>query len=614
MIINANVQNKRLTFEGAPYIVCGNDDYKIHFTFDAEWEAELTRTACFVYVLDGRLVRQDVPFNSNEVAVPPVYNTSEVRVGLFSGTKRTTTAGHIPCVPSIRCGAAVPGELTLDQYEQLMEIVTRLDSPERVDELVQQYFQEHPVDKYFTPHVSEDGVLSWTNNAGLENPPDMIIKGGHGEPGRDGKDGAISFNDMTEEQHADLVARLDENGLRMQKGSPYGVFAVGKFADMTSVDSFTLDTLKNIHTIEKNVYTSGNYYATPRTLVGIYKDGANYFKLYIQGYNVLLEHVVAGTKTTKTYTNTVRTLTPYSDVYTTMDFDIGVVRVVGRLGDTIATIIEEDISAYDLSAFDTFKIICGAGKYQGYQSVIYVRINDYFNHLELLKFKQTVADYNSLPVVSGEKNVYYPTSLTIGGTVTSTISNTHKVANVSMTAENYFAMNGTSTEVSGKQRITGVVRFKCTNIAEGSYLRTGANSTTHAVSEDGTESVNMAQGFAPREGVWYYLATTTAAGWAYTMSYGVRAKGDFTIEVEALYFAYPQSINLCADTWNGSHFTGALPFSGTNVNFTSVTLYESRMSTMDFVPRFAFCADVSTGVDKTLYINGGTNKIAVGTF
>lgn len=43
---------------------------------------------------------------------------------------------------------------------------------------------------YFTPSVSADGLLSWTNNGGLENPASVNIKGADGAPGKDGKNGA----------------------------------------------------------------------------------------------------------------------------------------------------------------------------------------------------------------------------------------------------------------------------------------------------------------------------------------------------------------------------------------------------------------------------------------
>lgn len=33
----------------------------------------------------------------------------------------------------------------------------------------------------FTPHVSEDGILSWTNDRGVDNPPPVSIRGPQGE-------------------------------------------------------------------------------------------------------------------------------------------------------------------------------------------------------------------------------------------------------------------------------------------------------------------------------------------------------------------------------------------------------------------------------------------------
>ncbi len=44
----------------------------------------------------------------------------------------------------------------------------------------------------FTPHVSEEGVLSWTNDGNLQNPPAVSIKGEKGEPG-DGSTASVPF-------------------------------------------------------------------------------------------------------------------------------------------------------------------------------------------------------------------------------------------------------------------------------------------------------------------------------------------------------------------------------------------------------------------------------------
>jgi hypothetical protein len=43
--------------------------------------------------------------------------------------------------------------------------------------------------QYFMPHVSSEGVLSWTNNAGLENPEPVDIRGPQGTTGATGPQG-----------------------------------------------------------------------------------------------------------------------------------------------------------------------------------------------------------------------------------------------------------------------------------------------------------------------------------------------------------------------------------------------------------------------------------------
>lgn len=72
----------------------------------------------------------------------------------------------------------------------------------------------------FTPHIASNGDLTWTNNGGLENPQSVNIRGPQGSrgltgatgpsgpqgpQGPPGQDGAMSWDDLTEEQKAELV-------------------------------------------------------------------------------------------------------------------------------------------------------------------------------------------------------------------------------------------------------------------------------------------------------------------------------------------------------------------------------------------------------------------------
>ena len=108
MEIQINVANKHATVVGTPTIVCGNSEYAIKFSFDAEWSGESAKTARFVYTSGGVLKYDDVPFTGDTVSVPVLSNIREVYVGAFAGTKLATTPAVIPCEPSILCGASFP--------------------------------------------------------------------------------------------------------------------------------------------------------------------------------------------------------------------------------------------------------------------------------------------------------------------------------------------------------------------------------------------------------------------------------------------------------------------------------------------------------------------------
>jgi hypothetical protein len=60
----------------------------------------------------------------------------------------------------------------------------------------------------FTPTVSPDGVLSWTNDRDLDNPPPVNIKGENGEKGATPKKGVDYYTEA--EQAAFTTAILEE--------------------------------------------------------------------------------------------------------------------------------------------------------------------------------------------------------------------------------------------------------------------------------------------------------------------------------------------------------------------------------------------------------------------
>jgi hypothetical protein len=175
----------------------------------------------------------------------------------------------------------------------------------------------------------------------------------------------------------------------------------------------------------------------------------------------------------------------------------------------------------------------------------------------------------------------------LGGTISQTISATHKISNATLTADSYFAMQSANTTIGSMRDINLVTRFKVTSMSDDTTFGMGAGaSQVTIIDEDGNLVWNGKGRFVPEVNKWYYLTTTVVNNVNYGTSYGMRAIGTFTIEAEALFIAQASSINMCAETWNGKYFTGVLPFEGTNVVFTSVDSFHYNQ-TGKFVPVLA---------------------------
>ena len=111
MILNVDVVNKIATFQKrGGCIVCGNSDYQIQFAFDREWDAYDKKTARFIYNGQFADVNFDKTEDNNICAVPILYDTTEVEIGVYAGELKTTTSAFIGCYRSILCEVAKPSE------------------------------------------------------------------------------------------------------------------------------------------------------------------------------------------------------------------------------------------------------------------------------------------------------------------------------------------------------------------------------------------------------------------------------------------------------------------------------------------------------------------------
>ena len=116
-IINVQIDDKIATVVGDPLYVCGNSDYIVRFTFDAEWADHEAKTARFI---KSNKEHVDVPFTGNQCAVPILENTLQVRIGVYAGNLCTTTPAIVNAQRSILCGSGTPADPPDDVYNQLM--------------------------------------------------------------------------------------------------------------------------------------------------------------------------------------------------------------------------------------------------------------------------------------------------------------------------------------------------------------------------------------------------------------------------------------------------------------------------------------------------------------
>lgn len=122
--IKINITNKIANAIGTPFIVCGNSDYTVTFTFDAEWGAYQEKTARFFFVADGIEQYIDVLFSGNTCNAPVLPNIEKVLIGVYTGNLRTTTGAEVRCKRSILFGGKVhEPPTTEDVYNEILEIV-----------------------------------------------------------------------------------------------------------------------------------------------------------------------------------------------------------------------------------------------------------------------------------------------------------------------------------------------------------------------------------------------------------------------------------------------------------------------------------------------------------
>ena len=126
------VRGRVAEISGEPEIVCGNSDYTVAFVFDMEWSAFTDKTLQLAYCRNGTFYHEDVEFSGNTVTIPALYSISEVFIGVYAGSIRTTTPARVACLPCITdlagSGGGTPEPPAPDIYAQILARLTALEA------------------------------------------------------------------------------------------------------------------------------------------------------------------------------------------------------------------------------------------------------------------------------------------------------------------------------------------------------------------------------------------------------------------------------------------------------------------------------------------------------
>lgn len=141
----------------------------------------------------------DTSFAQNGGAIGEDAETSD---GFAGGKGAKTVNAESERIDAIQLGTGTnPNEKTLQVYDyQLMDANGQIPNERLSDEIV------NGSGYTFTPSVSEDGVISWTNDGDLENPTPTNIKGAKGDRGLSGV--YVGSGDMP----SDCNVQIDPSG------------------------------------------------------------------------------------------------------------------------------------------------------------------------------------------------------------------------------------------------------------------------------------------------------------------------------------------------------------------------------------------------------------------
>jgi len=328
-------------------------------------------------------------------------------------------------------------------------------------------------------------------------------------------------------------------------------------------------------------------------LLGFYVSEATFIGLFVESQKVRIYQYVNGTQIQMVEVGQQGNMVEnYPDYAVSFDNDKKLFEVFAydNNTETIVRTMYYDISSWDLSSLTNVYLKTTANDYSACICCTTVCINypldlgDYLHkHLNVGEFNNPQGTpYNDNLIVAG-------TEITAQGTTT-TVSATDKIVTVSYASETNYGL-----DVSNQTTDYGWyhVRMAFSAVGSGAYI-TGGQAFGHIVIENGKSNVvHISSGsdkFYPVAGQTYdlYFQFNHFDSYGKQRNYGIKMFGDMTFEVTNPYIFNHQIQNLCAETYIGGSFAGAIPFNGdalfvpyeaisASANFIRTPLYSMKI-------------------------------------
>lgn len=269
MQIEFEIDQQRLTRTSDAYLIEGSKNFvECIFSFSSDW-AELDKWALFkrdnntyeIYIEDNKcLVPIQCTSAEGEFTISVVGRKNAENVTGTASDKLLTVRGS-----EFVGGMGEEGRLTETYLVEVLGEVKDLREKAATSEAnaaesaqnakgyadkAKEYSESVNV---YIPSVSQDGVMTWTNKAGLANPTPVNVKGERGEKGEQGAKGekgekgdAFKYTDFTAAQLAALKGPQGDRGLQGERGETGPRGAKGDKGDAFTYADFTQEQLAGL--------------------------------------------------------------------------------------------------------------------------------------------------------------------------------------------------------------------------------------------------------------------------------------------------------------------------------------------------------------------------------